>query len=172
VLAAMEGGDRRRALALLMDAYGTAVYRFCRAALGDPAAADDALQTVFLEAYESLPRFARRSTLLTWLLGIARHRCLDAAKARQRWRLRFFGGSAAAAGEPADPDPGAEQALAERARSSFVLDCLKQLPAEVRMAVILRCQEGLSYEDMSRMSRERAGTLQARVSRALPVLRA
>lgn len=169
VLAALAAGDRRRALTLLMDCYGTALYRFCRAAVGEAAGAEDALQMVYLEAYDSLPRFAGRSSLLTWLLGIARHRCLDTVRARRRWLGRWLAGPAR---EPADPRPPADQALADHARSSFVLDCLKQLPADARLAVILRCQEGLSYEEMGRMSRERAGTLQARVTRALPVLRA
>jgi DNA-directed RNA polymerase specialized sigma24 family protein len=37
---------------------------------------------------------------------------------------------------------------------------------------LLRFQEGFTFEEMSRMSEERAGTLQQRVARAMPVLRA
>jgi RNA polymerase sigma-70 factor (ECF subfamily) len=40
------------------------------------------------------------------------------------------------------------------------------------MAVLLRYQEGFSFEEMGRICRERPGTLQQRVARALPVLRA
>jgi len=39
------------------------------------------------------------------------------------------------------------------------------------MAVLLRFQEGLPYEEMGRMCREKPATLQARVTRALPLLR-
>jgi DNA-directed RNA polymerase specialized sigma24 family protein len=39
------------------------------------------------------------------------------------------------------------------------------------VAVLLRYEEGLSYEEIGRMSRERPPTVQARVARALPVLR-
>jgi RNA polymerase sigma-70 factor (ECF subfamily) len=168
VLRALEQGDLRRAITILMDAYGTALYRFCRATLGDATAAEDALQTIFLEAYESLPRFGRRSSLLTWLLGIARHRCLDAARARRRWVRRFL---YTTFGDPPDPRPAADQSLGERARRTLMLDCLKELSADARLAVVLRCQQGLTFEDMARMSGERAGTLQARVARSLVVLR-
>jgi RNA polymerase sigma factor (sigma-70 family) len=168
VLAALESGDRRRALTLLMDAYGAVVYRFCRAAAGDAATADDTTQTVFLKAFQALPRFGRRSTLLTWLLGIAHHTVLDAVRAKQRWWRRIV---STVPQEIIAPEPDAAQVLAFQARSTFMLDCLQALPAQVRVAVILRCHEGLSYEDMARMVRERAGTLQARVSRALSVLR-
>jgi DNA-directed RNA polymerase specialized sigma24 family protein len=37
--------------------------------------------------------------------------------------------------------------------------------------VLLRFQQGLSFEEMSAICREKPGTLQARVARALPVLR-
>ena len=165
--AALASRDRRSALRILMDAYGRVIYGFCRVAVGDAALAEDVLQVVFVEAYESLSRFAGRSSLLTWLFGIARHRALDAAKTRRRWlrRLRSF-----FSGEPTHVS-GADGLLEQRQQSAIVVDCLKRLRPQVRLAVLMRCQEGFSYEEMARMSRERAATLQARVARALPLLR-
>jgi DNA-directed RNA polymerase specialized sigma24 family protein len=53
-----------------------------------------------------------------------------------------------------------------------VLDaCLRELSAESRMAVLLRFQEGMTFEEMGRLCCEKPPTLQARVARALPVLR-
>src|SRR5262249_23650225 len=66
-----------------------AVYRYCRIALGDTVLADDVHQQVFIEAFRDLPGFAGRSTLRTWLFGIARHRVLDAAKRRRRARAHL-----------------------------------------------------------------------------------
>jgi RNA polymerase sigma-70 factor (ECF subfamily) len=168
-LVSLAQGDRQQALSILMRAYGPAVYRFCRLALKDAAAADDALQATFVHAFESLSRFRKQSSLLTWLFGIAHHRCLDAARARRRWYQRF---GASAEDEIPDPAPSAEKSLNQKAMTSIVLDCLRALPPEFRIAVLMRCQESLSYDEMARMTRERAGTLQMRVTRALPILRA
>src|SRR5918911_1236676 len=52
------------------------VWRFC-AALVDPGAADDLTQETYLRAFKALPAFEGRSSVRTWLLGIARRVCAD-----------------------------------------------------------------------------------------------
>lgn len=164
--AALAARDLRRALTILMDAYGDALYRHCRQVLGDAALADDVHQMVFVQAYRDLPRWEARSTLRTWLYAIARHRCLDALKATRRWRRRFT--SVAATPEQAD-----ERARADRSVEAAALEvALARLKPKVRVAVLLRYREGLSFEEMAEVCGERAATLQARVARALPALRA
>jgi RNA polymerase sigma-70 factor (ECF subfamily) len=49
--------------------------------------------------------------------------------------------------------------------------CLDELAPSTKSAVLLRFREGLGFEEMAVLSDEKAGTLQARVARALPVLR-
>ncbi|MES1243405.1 MAG: RNA polymerase sigma factor [Acidobacteriota bacterium] len=166
---ALARGDREGALAALMRIYGSPLYRFCRQMVADGDLALDVQQTTFLQAFEGLAGFGGRSSFRAWLYGIARHRCLDAIKSARRREKRF-----ALAGElPEKPAPGkeADVSLGERARTEALRRCLADLPPHVRDAVLLRFQEGFSYEQMSRMLHERAPTLQARVARALPVLR-
>jgi RNA polymerase sigma factor (sigma-70 family) len=168
-LEALARGDRDGALSLLMDAYGAGLYRYCRQMIPQDGLAEDVHQTVFVQAYEALERFSRRSTLRTWLYGIARHRCLDALKARRRHRARFE-----APGELPEPPqevatPEEQAASGDRARA--LERCLAGLAPKVRSAVVLRFQEGFSYGEMAALCRERAPTLQARVARALPALR-
>jgi DNA-directed RNA polymerase specialized sigma24 family protein len=50
--------------------------------------------------------------------------------------------------------------------------CLDELSPEVRMTVLLRFQLGLSYAEIGAILDARAGTLQQRVARALPALKA
>lgn len=169
VLSALERGDRRTALALLMRAHSRAILRYCHRILRSRALADDVHQCVFIEAFEDLGSFARRSTFRSWLHSIAYHRCLDAMKSRRRWSVRFL-----LSDDPIDdidPDPSTEDRLAARLMSEAIEQCLGELPPLVRTAVLLRYEEGLTYEEMSRICKERPTTLQARVSRALPLLR-
>ena len=138
--------------------------------LHDQAAAEDVRQTIFVDAWQALDRYSGEGSLRGWLFGIARHRCLDAAKAGRRRHWRFWlspdagDDQAAAAG-----DPG--QDLDQRRRAAVLRDCLQSLPAGIRVLVLLRYEEGLPYEEIARMSRERPPTVQARVARALPPLR-
>jgi len=169
ILHALEQGDRDAALRLLMRDYGPAVYRYCRQMVEEGDLADEAHQMTFVQAYEGLARFAHRSSLHTWLFGIAHHRCLDLLKMSRRRQKRF-----PLTGELPDrpaPAPTAEEALAGRSRASALGQCLRELAPHIRAAVLLRFQQGVTYEEMSVLEGERPATLQARVARALPVLR-
>jgi RNA polymerase sigma factor (sigma-70 family) len=169
-LAALRAGDRRTALTRLMQTHGGGIHHFCWSMLGDRSLSDDVHQAVFVQAFEKMGSYRGEGSLRAWLYGIARHRCLDAAKVRRRWRLRFV---LAPDPEPAaDPAPAVEHASDTDRHAAALADCVRRLAAHVRMAVLLRYQEGLSYDEIARMSQERPGTLQARVARALPLLRA
>jgi len=170
VLEALSLGDTRRALTLLMDRYGDGVYRYVLELTRDEGLADDVRQQVFVEAFRDLDRYERRSTLRSWLLGIARHRVLDATKSRRRWWQRFKNDA------PEDEAGGATVGGAERSveladLARVLADCLQKLQAAAREAVVLRYQQELSYDEAAAVSGVRVGTLQQRVARALPVLR-
>lgn len=169
VLAMIRDGHLRAALERLMQRHGRAVYRYCVVAIGDATLADDIQQQVFIEAFRDLPRFAGRSSLQTWLLGIARHRVLDAAKRVRRTRAQV--GDAAALELP-DPQPLAGDSLDDAERAAAVAVCIDRLEEPARTAVLLHYQQGLTYEDMAGLCGEKPGTLQARVARALHRLRA
>jgi RNA polymerase sigma-70 factor, ECF subfamily len=168
VLALAGGGDIRAALQRLMQRHGRTVYRYCRIALGDAVLADDVHQQVFIAAFRDLPGFAGRSTLRTWLFGIARHRVLDAAKRRRRARSHL---EAAAGADLPDPRPAPCDWLDDAQLQAALVSCVAQLGERTRTCVLLRYQQGLSYEEMAEICGEKAGTLQARVSRALRTLR-
>ena len=100
-----------------------------------------------VQAHRDLGTYARGSTIRYWLLGIARHRCLDALKAWRRWRRRFV--TSTPLPERADAAPGADARL-EAQRDAVALErALATLPPKTRLVVVLRYQEGMSYEEMA-----------------------
>lgn len=164
VLALVSRGDVATALERLMQRHGAAVYRYCRVALHDAVLADDVHQQVFIAAYRDLPRFARRSTVRTWLLGIARHRVLDAAKCRHRAHTHL---DASVSFDLRDPRPSPAERLEDAELLAALAACIDQLDDEIRTSVLLRYQQGLTYEEMAAICGEKANTLQARVARAV-----
>ncbi len=168
-LLALDRGDHKAVLTILMESYGAALYRYCRQLTADEDLAQDVHQLTFVKAYEDLHRFARRSSLRTWLYGIARHRCLDALKQKRRRERRFE--LVDEPPEQCDAAGNAEDQLTARDLSRALAECLDRLAPRIRGAVLLRYREGFSYPDMARICRERSATLQMRVARALPVLR-
>ncbi len=170
VRAMLARGDRRGAITALMDAHGEAVFGFCVRVLRDRSLAEDVLQRVFLEAYRDIGRFQSHSTFPAWLFGIASHRCQDALKSQRR-RLQRIESNHQATARFADPRAASSEQL-ERARIIVALEeCLRGLSDEVRMTVLLRFQQGKSYEEMSELLDTKPNTLHVRVARALPALK-
>lgn len=165
---ALSRGDRRAALCVLMEAYGDTIHRYCHQVLRKSPLAEDVHQLVFLQAYEDLESFSG-SSFRPWLYAIANHRCLDALKASRRWFSRFV--LEEEPPEEMDPGPTGEERVMARSVSEALLGCLGKLKAPIRIAVVLRYQEGFSYEEMAEICNEKAATLQARVARAMPLLR-
>lgn len=171
-LEALDRGDHREALRLLMDTYGDAIYGFCLRMVREADLAADVHQTVFVQAWEGFGRYSRKSTLRGWLYGIARHRCLDALKSLRRRQKRFeLVEEVPASAQVSEPDSGVEARLVEGVYTLALGRCLGELAPRVRTAILLRYQEGFSYTEMSAQCDERPATLQARVARAMPVLR-
>lgn len=167
---AIRRGELRVALARIDERYGAALYRFVRNLMGADDVSDDVYQTVLIEAYRDLESFGGRSSLRTWLFSIARHRCLDALKANRRRAARFE--STDDAPEVADLRPRVDERMSDEQVLAALARCLDQLPPELRMVLLLCFQEGFGYDDIARITRLRNETLRARVSRAMPALRA
>jgi RNA polymerase sigma-70 factor (ECF subfamily) len=170
IIALIDGGDEDGALRQLMARHGNTVWRYCRDELRDAALADDVKQQVFIEAFRDLRNFQRRATVKVWLLAIARHRVLDAAKKRRSAR-NYFAETGPAVPDAVDAAPTAEEALDEARLHTALLDSVDELPDGTRMALLLHYEHGLTFAEIARLCRERSGTLCARVARALPLLR-
>ncbi|GAA1603457.1 sigma-70 family RNA polymerase sigma factor [Actinoplanes couchii] len=132
------------------------VWRFT-AALVDPGVADDLTQETFLRAFRALDTFAGRSSVRTWLLGIARRTCADHLRSVVRRRRLDARLAAQAATELPVPDP------AHRLTSA---DLLNRLSDERRTAFLLTQVLGLSYAEAAEVESVPVGTIRSRVARA------
>ncbi len=121
--------------------------RFARRRLLDPSLAEDLVHDVFEAVASGRARFAGRSALRTWLLGILKHKIVDLV--RERAVLEPLPESAD--GEDllrADAQPGPDEQLAHRQRLARVLDRLQTLPPGQRQAFELRVLHERSTEEV------------------------
>ena len=132
------------------------VWRFT-AALVDSGAADDLTQETYLRAFRALDTFAGRSSVRTWLLGIARRTCADHLRTVVRRRRLDARLAAQAVTEMPVPDP------AHRLTSA---DLLNRLSDERRTAFLLTQVLGLSYAEAAEVESVPVGTIRSRVARA------
>src|SRR5213082_3456725 len=76
-------GDQR-AFELLVSWYHRPLVSYIRGFLKDNEQVSDVLQHIFLQLYLSLPVLLRNVSLKAWLFQVARNRCLDELRKRQR----------------------------------------------------------------------------------------
>jgi RNA polymerase sigma factor (sigma-70 family) len=166
--AALEAGDLGRAMSLLVELHGAHVARYCRWMLGDDVEGEDVSQTVFVQAFSELARFAEARNVRAWLLGTARHRCLDRLRSQRRGpclrdeaELRAMMERRAAA--PVEgADPREHRALAA---------CLGCLDARTKRLLVMRFHDELSYEEIGARLSDSPGALRVRMARGLVLLR-
>ena len=164
--AALEAGDDALAMEILVKLHGEHVYRYCRRMLGNDA--DDISQTVYMQVFADLERLRHVHCTRAWLLGIARHRCLDHLKSIRR-RPQFLDHDDLCA--IADLHPAAS-IPATNPRLRQILDArLDDLDPRSRTVLVLRFHHDLSYEEIGALTSDTPGALRVRAVRALAALR-
>jgi RNA polymerase sigma-70 factor (ECF subfamily) len=106
---------------------------------------DDLVQEVFVHACRGWSRFGGRSSVRTWLYGIALG---VVANARRRARFRRFVGLERAA-EPVAPQLSAPEELEREQVRRKVHAVMEKLPEKKRTALVLFELEGLSGEEIA-----------------------
>ncbi|GIF19053.1 RNA polymerase sigma factor [Paractinoplanes tereljensis] len=155
-MALTAGAGDPAAQAALVRATQAEVWRFT-AALVDPGVADDLTQETFLRAFKALPSFEGRSSVRTWLLGIARRTCADHLRAVVRRRRLDAKLAEQARTDLPVPEPAHRLSTA---------DLLSGLSDERRTAFVLTQVLGLSYAEAAEVEDVPVGTIRSRVARA------
>jgi RNA polymerase sigma-70 factor (ECF subfamily) len=138
--------------------------RFLGRLTGRADRAADLCQEVFLRLYQAGPRYRENGSFRTWLYRIALNVARDAA--RRRRPVQPLAGP-----EPPDRAAGAESVCQQRELARVVADAVAELPEPLRVVIALRHDEGLSFEEIARLTATPASTLKSRFAAALARLR-
>jgi RNA polymerase sigma-70 factor, ECF subfamily len=114
----------KSAMRVLFARHQVKVYCFVLRILRDAALAEDAVSETFIDAWRH-DRYAGRSSVATWLLGIARHRALRAARRRPTESL-----DCEAAQNAVDPASDPETQLGQRDTGAVIRRALAALSRE------------------------------------------
>jgi len=161
VIEACRGGDRE-AFRLLFETYkdrvfSIAVYSFG----GDEAAASDVSQQIFLKLMTAITQFRGDSAFTTWLYRLVVNACIDEQRRRRRF-LPFA--DSVPMSKMADRRPQ-EIRYAKRQVSESVQAAIKELTPKLRMPILLKYVEGLSYEEIAVVMNCSKGTIASRLNR-------
>jgi RNA polymerase sigma-70 factor (ECF subfamily) len=160
VLRKAQQGDER-AFAIILRMYEQPVFNYVlRLVGGDRTLAEDLTQDVFLRVYQGLSRFSHRAQFTTWLFQITKNRVLDEMRARERRPRSVTTIDDIAPPEVLDPP-------IERSETIELLwEAVERLPADLKMALLLRDIVGLSYTEIADTLEVTLATVKWRIYKA------
>jgi RNA polymerase sigma-70 factor (ECF subfamily) len=168
-LIARVGWHEEPALATIYDRYSRLIYTIALRIVGDRESAEEVTQDVFQAVWQSAGSFQPTGNFSAWLIGIARHRAIDATRSRRhRARAREeLLDDERVAGQGGAGD-GYADVLMLRA---VVRAALAELPASQRQAIELGYYGGLTHTEIAAQLGEPVGTVKSRMRMGLMKLR-
>ncbi len=165
----VQQGDKS-AYDLLVIKYQHRIIQLVNRYVKDPSEAQDVAQEAFIKAYRALPNFRGDSAFYTWLYRIA----INTAKNYLVSRTRRYSDyqvdvQDAEQVENAPQLKGLETPeylLMNDEIVSVIKVAIEKLPEEMKVAIMLREFEGLSYEEIAQAMECPVGTVRSRIFRA------
>jgi RNA polymerase sigma-70 factor (ECF subfamily) len=155
-------GDRR-ALEKLLDRHADRIHAVCRRIVAHPEDALDATQEAMIAIARGITRFDGRAAFSTWCYRIATNAALDELRRKRRRPVPAHPDGP----EPVADTSGPDDVVAARLD---VDAALQQVPAEFRVAVVLRDLCDLDYAEIAEVLDVPPGTVRSRISRGRAIL--
>jgi len=165
-LCAVKEREKERGLSRIIAAFRAPLLRYAARMLGNTTMAQDAVQNTWVKlARREPPLQALDDETRNWLFLVVHNEGLNLVRAEER-RGRIHAAYAAEQETMALPDTGTEE------REATVLSCLPVLPPLQRQIVLLRLQQGLSYDDIAAIVGETTSNVGSLLHRAIKTLAA
>ena len=169
LVARVQQGDKS-AFDFLVIKYQHKIIQLVNGYIKDPSEAQDVAQEVFLKAYRALGSFRGEAAFYTWLYRIAINTAKNYLLSRSRRSSSFeVDIQDAEAIENAPQLQGMdtpERHLLNEEIVDTIKTAIENLPEEMRIAIMLREFEGMSYEEIAVAMDCPVGTVRSRIFRA------
>lgn len=157
---ACQRGDRD-AFRALFETHKDKVYSIALRFSGDEATAMDIAQDTFVKLFSCIRDFRGDSSFDTWIYRMVVNSCLDYR--RRAWRLLpLADGFAGTLQMPGD----SLSDLLRSEKGGRVRSAVDRLSPDLRIVIVLRYTEGLSYEEIADVLGCSTGTIASRLNRA------
>jgi RNA polymerase sigma-70 factor (ECF subfamily) len=161
ILLRCKNGDQE-AWNMLINAYSKAVYNIALNFFADKDIAADVTQDIFLKIYHNLEKFKEEKNFTAWLFTISRNYCID------YWRKnkKYLSNSQELDEKVSLHDPTPEDDAIRESEIRELRKKIAQLEPELRVMLILRDIQDLSYQEIAGKFSIPEGTVKSRINRA------
>ncbi len=149
---------------MLVNAYSQRILNLAFQFTGSRAEAEDLTQEIFLKVYNSLDKFDRDKNFTAWVLTLAKNHLIDEYR-RTKWEKKNRDDFDDVLSKDVVHVAGPEESAMVSDNRRILWEGLNRLPAEVRMAIIMKELEGQSYEEVAEVLRLPMGTVKSRINR-------
>lgn len=148
------------------SAHAGELFGYAYRSLGDPHAAEEAVQETFLRAWRAADRYDRSRPLRPWLFAILRNVVVDETRSRA-------GRAVPRRGEPAEAVDGVDDVdpLASSVDGLLVSEALRRIRPDHRAVLVETYFRGRSYAEVSQQLGIPEGTARSRAFYALRSMR-
>ncbi len=165
IIEACQRGDRA-AFQLLFEAHKDRVYSIALHYGNDEALAKDVTQQVFLKLFTTITQFRHQSEFTTWLYRIVANTCVD----EQRKRKRFVPLGEDVEVRDMSGKDSQEEVFMRRQLADSVRAAIADLSPKLRMPILLKYVEELSYDEIAEALGCSTGTVGSRLNRGHKIL--
>ncbi|MEO7145890.1 MAG: RNA polymerase sigma factor [Bryobacteraceae bacterium] len=138
-----------RAFEQLVQQYRMRILADCRFLTRDQGVAEELAQEVFVKAYFGLRTFEGRSSFRHWLQRIKVHHCLNYLKKAEGKGTQPIDEESVEEYEQLQVAPVADTGIEAKENRQRIHDILNAMPAALRIPLVLRDMDELSYEEVA-----------------------
>jgi RNA polymerase sigma-70 factor (ECF subfamily) len=150
-----ESGNGQRGLTAVIEAFQAPLLRYSARLLNNVTLAQDVVQNTLIKLARRVPPAeSPNAEVRNWLFRVAHNEAVDLIRAEERKRRLI-----ASYTEQHESETQGGLFFDSRAdeQERTVLSCLKILPPLQKQVVLLRLQQGLSYDEISEIVGEKSG---------------
>ncbi len=150
----------------IVTKYKKLVFSVVYKMISDREEANDVSQEVFIRLYKSLEKYNPEYKMSTWIVKITSNLCLDTLRKKKQDTVALDD----AIGVSSDADTP-EETLIKKQKTLLIKNAINELPEKYKILITLFHNNGMSYEEMTKVLNEPMSIIKNRLYRARLMLK-